>query len=171
MPKPAPNPIDKHIGARVRERYLAVGMSQPRLGQALGVSFQQVQKYLKGENRIPDEKILVLSQVLQTPVRFFYTNESFEVAVKRDQKAGDVGAQLHEGPVADLLVPVSWIANAGVRLLTVAAWRLVPLGSDLSQPAVTPHAPEPKPAEKPASAPGSRNIKVVKSKRPNYRRA
>ena len=51
--KKAPNPIDKHVGSRVRMRRMMLGMSQTKLGDALGITFQQVQKYEKGTNRIP----------------------------------------------------------------------------------------------------------------------
>ena len=67
-----PNPVDLHVGARVRTRRLMVGMSQTKLGQALGVTFQQVQKYEKGANRIGASRLQQLSHVLQVPPAFFF---------------------------------------------------------------------------------------------------
>ena len=68
----APNPIDKHVGARVRMRRLMVGMSQGKLGEALDVTFQQVQKYEKGSNRIGASRLQQLARVLEVPPSFFF---------------------------------------------------------------------------------------------------
>ncbi|MGD1015822.1 MAG: helix-turn-helix transcriptional regulator [Roseiarcus sp.] len=68
----APNPIDKHVGARLRMRRMMVGMSQGKLGGALGVTFQQIQKYEKGTNRIGASRLQQLAQVLEVPPAFFF---------------------------------------------------------------------------------------------------
>ena len=68
----APNPIDKHVGARVRMRRLMVGMSQGKLGEALDVTFQQVQKYEKGANRIGASRLQQLARVLDVPPSYFF---------------------------------------------------------------------------------------------------
>src|SRR5271156_2480940 len=68
----APNPIDKHVGARVRMRRLILGMSQGKLGDALDVTFQQVQKYEKGANRIGASRLQQLARVLDVPPAFFF---------------------------------------------------------------------------------------------------
>ena len=67
-----PNPIDVHVGARVRMRRMLLGMSQERLGEAIGLTFQQVQKYERGANRIGASRLYELSQVLDIPVAFFF---------------------------------------------------------------------------------------------------
>src|SRR5712692_4580458 len=72
MPKKAPDPIDKHVGSRVRMRRMMLGMSQEKLGDALGLTFQQVQKYEKGANRIGASRLQNIAQVLQVPVAFFF---------------------------------------------------------------------------------------------------
>jgi len=72
MPKKAPNPIDKHVGSRVRMRRMMLGMSQEKLGDALGLTFQQVQKYEKGSNRIGASRLQQISIILQVPVSFFF---------------------------------------------------------------------------------------------------
>jgi transcriptional regulator with XRE-family HTH domain len=72
MAKKAPNPIDKHVGSRVRMRRMMLSMSQEKLGDALGLTFQQVQKYEKGTNRIGASRLQQISQILQVPVAFFF---------------------------------------------------------------------------------------------------
>lgn len=72
MAKKAPNPIDKHVGSRVRMRRMMLGMSQEKLGDALGLTFQQVQKYEKGTNRIGASRLQQISNILQVQVAFFF---------------------------------------------------------------------------------------------------
>ena len=72
MVKKAPNPIDKHVGSRVRMRRMMLGMSQEKLGDSLGLTFQQVQKYEKGSNRIGASRLQQISLILQVPVSFFF---------------------------------------------------------------------------------------------------
>jgi transcriptional regulator with XRE-family HTH domain len=72
MTKKAPNPIDKHVGSRVRMRRMMLGMSQEKLGDALALTFQQVQKYEKGTNRIGASRLQQISLILQVPVAFFF---------------------------------------------------------------------------------------------------
>ena len=72
MAKKAPNPTDKHVGARVRMRRMMLGMSQEKLGDSLGLTFQQVQKYEKGTNRIGASRLQQMSGILQVPVSFFF---------------------------------------------------------------------------------------------------
>jgi transcriptional regulator with XRE-family HTH domain len=72
MAKKVPNPIDKHVGSRVRMRRMMVSMSQEKLGDALGLTFQQVQKYEKGTNRIGASRLQQISLILKVPVSFFF---------------------------------------------------------------------------------------------------
>ncbi len=72
MPKSDLSPIDKHVGSRARMRRLMLDMSQIEVADALGVTFQQVQKYEKGMNRVGAGRLQHLSQVLQVPVTFFF---------------------------------------------------------------------------------------------------
>lgn len=67
-----PNPIDLHVGSRVRLQRMLLGMSQERLGERLGLTFQQIQKYEKGINRIGASRLFDLAQVLGVSVQFFY---------------------------------------------------------------------------------------------------
>ena len=70
--KKVPSSIDKHVGRRVRMRRQLLAMSQQKLGAALGLTFQQVQKYEKGTNRIGASRLQQISQILQVPVAFFF---------------------------------------------------------------------------------------------------
>src|SRR5215813_12222056 len=70
--KKAPNPTDQHVGSRVRMRRLMLAMSQEKLAAALGLTFQQVQKYEKGVNRMGASRLQQMSHVLQVPVEFFF---------------------------------------------------------------------------------------------------
>jgi transcriptional regulator with XRE-family HTH domain len=68
----APNPVDKYVGSRVRMRRIMLGMSQEKLGEALGLTFQQIQKYEKGTNRVGASRLQQISEVLQVPVSFLF---------------------------------------------------------------------------------------------------
>jgi transcriptional regulator with XRE-family HTH domain len=70
--KKAPNPTDQHVGSRVRMRRMMLAMSQGKLGAALGLTFQQVQKYEKGTNRIGASRLQQISDILRVPVAFFF---------------------------------------------------------------------------------------------------
>ena len=72
MTKKSPNPIDKHVGSRVRMRRMMVSMSQEKLGEKLGITFQQIQKYEKGTNRIGASRLQQIANVLGVPVGFFF---------------------------------------------------------------------------------------------------
>jgi transcriptional regulator with XRE-family HTH domain len=85
MPK-SPNPTDKHVGTRVRMRRLMLGLTQTELANALGITFQQIQKYEKGVNRISAGKLQQLSSLLQAPIPFFFEGlpSAPEKPVKKD---------------------------------------------------------------------------------------
>ena len=72
MQKKSPNQIDKHIGSRVRARRIMLGMSQEKLADALGLTFQQVQKYEKGVNRIGASRLLHIAGILDVSIEFFF---------------------------------------------------------------------------------------------------
>ena len=76
----SPNPIDVHVGSRVRLRRTLLGMSQEKLGEAIGLTFQQVQKYERGANRVGASRLYDLSRVLDVPVGFFFDEMTEEVA-------------------------------------------------------------------------------------------
>jgi transcriptional regulator with XRE-family HTH domain len=102
-----PNPIDKHVGSRVRMRRVLIGMSQERLGDALGLTFQQVQKYEKGTNRIGASRLQQIARILGMPIEFFFEGSP---TVDREHQAGF--AEVSDTPyVADFLA-----TNEGVQL-------------------------------------------------------
>ena len=75
-----PNPVDVHVGARVRVRRTLLGMSQEKLGDAIGLTFQQVQKYERGANRIGSSRLFDLSRVLDVPIGYFFEDMPSDVA-------------------------------------------------------------------------------------------
>jgi transcriptional regulator with XRE-family HTH domain len=102
MAKKAPNPIDRHVGSRVRMRRMMLKMSQEKLGDSLGLTFQQVQKYEKGTNRIGASRLQQIAQILQVPVAFF-----FDGAPGHAASPGDVSAA---GFVSDFLATSEGLA-------------------------------------------------------------
>lgn len=80
MPSGKPNPVDVHVGSRVRLRRTLLGLSQEKLGEAIGLTFQQVQKYERGANRIGASRLWDLSRVLDVPVSFFFEEMDDSVA-------------------------------------------------------------------------------------------
>ena len=76
MSAKVPNPIDAYVGSRVRTRRLMLGMSQERLAEQIGVTFQQVQKYEKGTNRIGASRLQAIAGVLAVPVAFFFQQDN-----------------------------------------------------------------------------------------------
>lgn len=82
MVKSKPEPVDVHVGSRVRLRRTLLGMSQDKLGKALNLTFQQIQKYERGANRIGSSRLYQLSQILDVPVSFFFDDMPSEVTGK-----------------------------------------------------------------------------------------
>ncbi len=68
----SPNPVDLHVGGRVRMRRKMLGVSQERLAEALGLTFQQVQKYERGSNRVSASKLYEIARFLSAPVSYFF---------------------------------------------------------------------------------------------------
>src|SRR5262245_15842143 len=95
------NPIDIHVGGRVRFRRMLLGMSQEKLGEKLGLTFQQVQKYDKGINRIGASRLFDLAQVLGVPVQFFY--EEVPVAEARQIATDGLGGKPDESSIVEFL--------------------------------------------------------------------
>ena len=87
--KKSPNPIDKHVGSRVRMRRMMLSMSQEKLGDALGLTFQQVQKYEKGTNRIGASRLQQISNILQVPVSFFFDGAPHVPGTGRSEGMGE----------------------------------------------------------------------------------
>lgn len=86
-----PNPVDVHVGSRVRLRRTLLGMSQEKLGKAVGLTFQQIQKYERGANRIGSSRLYQLSNVLDVPVSFFF--DGVEERLGNDGSGASGGGQ------------------------------------------------------------------------------
>jgi transcriptional regulator with XRE-family HTH domain len=79
-----PNPTDKYVGARIRMRRLMLGMSQSALAQGLGLTFQQIQKYEKGINRVGASRLQQIAHILRVPVEFFFEGAPGATGAKPD---------------------------------------------------------------------------------------
>jgi len=102
--KKVPNPIDRHVGSRVRMRRVMLGMSQEKLGDSLGLTFQQVQKYEKGTNRIGASRLQQISRTLDVPPAFFFEGAPMLDAVPREEAAQvGVAEEASSSYVADFL--------------------------------------------------------------------
>jgi transcriptional regulator with XRE-family HTH domain len=91
-----PNPVDVHVGQRLRQRRVLVGLSQEKLARMVGITFQQVQKYERGANRIVASRLFELAKVLDVPVSYFFDELSAKAANDADAGAaaqtGDAGS-------------------------------------------------------------------------------
>jgi len=93
-----PHPVDIHVGSRIRMRRTLLGLSQEKLGDALGLTFQQVQKYERGANRVGSSRLYEISRILDVPVSFFFEEMTGDVS-----NAGAAVAQADEGAQRDPL--------------------------------------------------------------------
>lgn len=87
----APGPIDEHVGQRIRLRRTLMGLSQEKLGEALGLTFQQVQKYERGANRVSASRLFELSKFMEVPVSFFFDGAPGEIAMPVAPMASAMG--------------------------------------------------------------------------------
>ncbi len=88
-----PRPVDVHVGRRVRLRRTLLGLSQEKLGQAIGLTFQQIQKYERGANRIGASRLFELSKVLDIPVSFFFDDMADDVKANSGRPVGGFADQ------------------------------------------------------------------------------
>ena len=89
-----PSPVDVHVGARVRVRRTLLGMTQTNLGDAIGVSFQQMQKYENGANRISASRLFTLSRVFDLPIEYFFDDMPTAVAASSPAQGGGKAKKL-----------------------------------------------------------------------------
>lgn len=120
-----PNPIDLHVGSRIKLRRTLMGMSQGRLGEALGLTFQQVQKYEHGVNRVGASRLFELSRVLDVPISFFFDDMPESMAhlhgTHQTTRAASVFTEMQEvsGAAGD-----SVMAHRGTQDLVRAYYRI-----------------------------------------------
>lgn len=100
-PAGKPNPIDVHVGARIRLRRTLLGMSQQKLGDAIGLTFQQVQKYERGTNRVGSSRMFELARVLDVPVSYFFEEMGSDVAARGRQHAFGIASESPASASAD----------------------------------------------------------------------
>ncbi|MEO3429069.1 helix-turn-helix domain-containing protein [Pelagibius sp. CAU 1746] len=121
---PTPDPIDIAIGSRLRLRRLAMGFSQETLARALGITFQQIQKYERGTNRIFASRLFQLSQVLRVPVGYFFQGIPADGEAPAPEAAGSdgeagsdaqVGALLGKSDTLKLIQAYNRISDPNVR--------------------------------------------------------
>ena len=115
-----PDPIDIHVGSRVRLRRTLLGMSQEKLGRALGLTFQQIQKYERGANRIGSSRLYKLSRIMDVPVSFFFEEMPDETALRATalrEKTGETfkTEQLSKRETLELVRAYYRIENPKVR--------------------------------------------------------
>jgi transcriptional regulator with XRE-family HTH domain len=115
VPKKQANPIDIQVGNRVRIRRMLIGMSQERLGDLLGLTFQQVQKYEKGVNRIGAGRLFEVSRILNVPVDFFYEGVAAQLAGNEHEGAPPVMEFVSSGEGLQLSLAFMKIKDTKVR--------------------------------------------------------
>jgi len=95
LPPGTPNPVDIHVGSRVRLRRTLLGLSQEKLGEAVGLTFQQIQKYERGANRIGASRLFEFSRILDVPVSFFFDDMPDLMSSEEAQSAWGLSDQPH----------------------------------------------------------------------------
>jgi transcriptional regulator with XRE-family HTH domain len=99
IPKPRSRPVDAHIGSRLRLRRTLMGFSQEKLAEAVGLTFQQIQKYEKGANRIGASRLYQFSQILDVPPSYFFDSMPPELIDGSSSLPGFVGAAVPRDPL------------------------------------------------------------------------
>ena len=134
MQKKSPNQIDKHIGSRVRARRIMLGMSQEKLADALGITFQQVQKYERGMNRVSVGRLYQVAAALDVPMSFFYPEPTAAAAEAGAQEVADLVGEIAGTPEAlELLRAFGRIENRATRRRVCDLVAAVADGTDPSQ--------------------------------------
>ncbi|GAB5378357.1 MAG: helix-turn-helix domain-containing protein [Acuticoccus sp.] len=125
-PRKQPNPIDIHVGSRLKLRRTTMGMTQEKLGEQLGVTFQQVQKYEKGTNRIGASRLQEIAEILDAPVSYFFEEasppsnrpvrvEGMALQLAENQSGSFELPRAHAGEAHALTKAFSRIGDARVR--------------------------------------------------------
>jgi transcriptional regulator with XRE-family HTH domain len=109
-----PDPVDVHVGARIRTRRLFVGMNQETLARALGLTFQQVQKYESGTNRVSASRLSQIAAILEVPIAYFFSDfaDAENPSGARDRKAQEL---LQRPEAIELIRSYYAIADQGIR--------------------------------------------------------
>ena len=118
-----PHPVDRHVGLRIRMRRKEMGVSQERLAEALGITFQQVQKYERGANRVSASKLWEIAGALRTPVAYFYDGLGDQEAAAAQRDAAQDFMLSAEG--IELMATFPRIAEPAIRRKIVDLVRVV----------------------------------------------
>jgi len=121
-----PHPVDIHVGGKVRQQRTLLGFSQEKLGEAVGLTFQQIQKYERGANRIGSSRLFDLSRVLDVPVSYFF--EDIPDQAKDETSETDTNNPMARRETLELVRAYYRIPTANVRK------RLFELAKSLSEP-------------------------------------
>lgn len=142
MLKKSPNPIDIHVGSRIRMRRTIVGISQEKLGEALGVTFQQVQKYEKGTNRVGASRLQRMAEVLNVQIGFFFEgNLAGDLPISDSQK-DPVSAFVTTREGIALITAFSAIEDRHVRQTIISLARSLSASKTAAPDADAPHTAE-----------------------------
>lgn len=128
---PKSRPVDVHIGGRLRLRRTLMGMSQEKLAEAVGLTFQQIQKYEKGANRIGASRLYQFSKILDVPPSYFFDSIPSDIEENRTSRSGDAGTlrdPLTKRETLELVRAYYRITDNGVRK------RLFDLVKSLAEP-------------------------------------
>ena len=106
--KKSPNPIDIHVGSRVRLRRMMLGMSQEKLGESLGITFQQVQKYEKGANRISASKLWDIARFFRVDIGYFF--DGLTGAAQPGMAEGEAEPFVHDFPATRQTIEIGRLA-------------------------------------------------------------
>ncbi|WP_455273605.1 helix-turn-helix domain-containing protein [Rhizobium herbae] len=122
MTKGTPHQIDIHVGNRLRSRRLVLGLSQEKLGDSLGITFQQIQKYEKGTNRVSASKLQAASEVLRVPISYFFEDHDVSAPDGLVREADEIGTFLISNEGVSLNRAFASIKNKRVRqtIITLA---------------------------------------------------
>ena len=118
-----PHPVDRHVGLRIRMRRKEMGVSQERLAEALGITFQQVQKYERGANRVSASKLWEIAGALRTPVGYFYDGLEGQAGSASQQTTAQAFLSSSEG--LELLAAFPRIVEPAIRRKLVELVRVV----------------------------------------------
>ena len=127
MTRRDPNSIDVHVGTRVRMRRQLVGMSQEKLGELLGITFQQVQKYEKASNRISASRLHHVAQILDVPVQYFFEDLPSQggSGFAEDGDGGSFTHMLASGDMLNHVKTLNEITEARLRKLATSIVKLI----------------------------------------------
>lgn len=123
LDRDGPHPVDRHVGLRIRMRRKEMGVSQERLAEALGITFQQVQKYERGANRVSASKLWEIAGTLRTPVSYFYDGLEGQSGGGSPQTSAQAFLSSSEG--LELLAAFPRITEPAIRRKLVELVRVV----------------------------------------------